>query len=149
MIPAGPAPTIDPVARVVAFYESLDAEALERLATVYTEEAYFRDPFNEVHDCAAINRIFRHMFDNLDQVGFTFLDRVVALPSATLTWDMRFRVRRWHSGGVLTVHGASVLRFAPDGRVCYHRDYWDTGEELYAKLPVIGAGIRFLRRRLA
>jgi hypothetical protein len=41
------------------------------------------------------------------------------------------------------------MRLAPDGRIAYHRDYWDTGEELYAKLPVIGIAIRFLRRKLA
>jgi steroid Delta-isomerase len=43
--------------------------------------------------------------------------------------------------------GASQLRFAPDGRIAYHRDYWDAAEELYAKLPVIGTLMRFLQRR--
>ena len=34
------------------------------------------------------------------------------------------------------------------GKVVYHRDYWDTAEELYAKLPLLGGLMRFLRRRL-
>jgi len=33
--------------------------------------------------------------------------------------------------------------------VTYHRDYWDTAEELYAKLPLLGGLMRLLRRRLA
>ena len=35
-----------------------------------------------------------------------------------------------------------------DGRVSAHRDYWDTGEELFARLPLLGALMRFLRRCL-
>jgi hypothetical protein len=62
-----------------------------------------------------------------------------------LTWD--FLIDR--PDGTLTVHGATQLTFAPDGRVSVHRDYWDTAEELYAKLPVIGVLVRWLTRKLS
>jgi steroid delta-isomerase len=39
------------------------------------------------------------------------------------------------------------VRFDDAGRVAWHRDYWDAAEELYAKLPVVGAVVRMLRRR--
>jgi hypothetical protein len=39
------------------------------------------------------------------------------------------------------------VRFAADGRVGWHRDYWDAAEELYEKLPLIGSLMRLLRRR--
>jgi steroid Delta-isomerase len=42
---------------------------------------------------------------------------------------------------------ATHLRFAADGRIVYHRDYWDAAEEPYAKLPVLGAVVRALQRR--
>jgi len=29
----------------------------------------------------------------------------------------------------------------------FHRDYWDAAEELYEKLPVIGALMRWLKKR--
>jgi hypothetical protein len=47
------------------------------------------------------------------------------------------------------MRGVSHLRFAADGKVNYHRDYWDTGEELYMKLPGLGTLMRGLRRVLA
>jgi steroid delta-isomerase len=47
------------------------------------------------------------------------------------------------------VRGATHLRFNGRGKVVYHRDYWDAAEELYAKLPLLGALMRWLRRRLA
>jgi ketosteroid isomerase-like protein len=134
---------------VRTLYEGLTPEDVRRLGEFYTTAAYFRDPFNEVRGLAAIQRIFDHMFENLDDVRFVFRDEVVDGGGAFVSWDMGFRVRRWKAGGRIEVHGASHLRFAPDGRVSYHRDYWDTGEELYARLPAIGPVIRYLRRRLA
>jgi steroid delta-isomerase len=47
------------------------------------------------------------------------------------------------------IRGASHLRFDADGKVAWHRDYWDAAEELYARLPGIGWLMRALRRRLA
>jgi hypothetical protein len=45
------------------------------------------------------------------------------------------------------VRGSTHLRFAPDGRITMHRDYWDVAEELYEKLPLIGTLMRWLKRR--
>lgn len=147
--PPSPSVHASYVDRIKSLYEHLAPEDVERLGVYYTEDAHFRDPFNAVDDLESIRRIFRHMFANLEAVRFTFVDQVAAGDSAFVTWDMSFRVRKWRSGGEMRIHGASHLRFAADGRVRYHRDYWDTGEELYAKLPVIGGLIRWLRRRLA
>lgn len=61
---------------------------------------------------------------------------------------MSFRMRSWKSQHPQVIRGVSHLRFGEDGKVIYHRDYWDTGEELYAKLPLIGGAVRFLRRAI-
>ncbi|HGP4674712.1 TPA: nuclear transport factor 2 family protein, partial [Vibrio cholerae O1] len=39
------------------------------------------------------------------------------------------------------------LHFA-EGKVTYHRDYFDMGEMLYEQLPVLGQVIRAIKRRL-
>ena len=46
------------------------------------------------------------------------------------------------------MRGASHLKLANDGRIQSHRDYWDAAEELYSKVPVIGAVMRWLQRRM-
>ena len=48
----------------------------------------------------------------------------------------------------MIIQGASRLQFAADGRVASHRDYWDSGRELYEHLPLLGVLLRALRRRL-
>jgi hypothetical protein len=47
------------------------------------------------------------------------------------------------------MRGVSHLRFDAEGRVDYHRDYWDAAEELYMKLPAIGLLMRGLRKVIA
>ena len=97
---------------------------------------------------AAIQGVYARMFDALDDVRFTILDVVVDGSGAFLTWDMTYRVKRWRPDRTQRIHGASHLRFAADGRIAYHRDYWDAANELYARLPLVGPLMRFLKRRL-
>ena len=136
-------------ARVKGYFESLTPASVERMGEVYALDAYFRDPFNEVTGVAEIARIFGAMFEHLDDVRFTILETVADDGGAMLTWDMSYRVRKWRPHQSQVIHGATHLRFAPDGRIAYHRDYWDAANELYAKLPLIGPVMRWLRRKLA
>ena len=134
------------VARVIARFEHLTREDLPRLDEIYTDDALFKDPFNEVEGLAAVQAVFAHMFDALDEPRFVVRDVIVQGDQCLLTWDFLFRFRRYRYE-LQTVRGASHLRFAADGRIAQHRDYWDAAEELYEKLPAIGVLMRWLKRR--
>ncbi len=139
--------TSDPrVARVIAAFESLQPQDVGRLAALYTEDARFKDPFNEVQGHAALQQVFAHMFATLDEPRFVVTAAIVQGDQCFLVWDFLFRFRRW-SRGPQTVRGGSHLAFAPDGRIALHRDYWDAAEELYEKLPGVGSLMRWLKRR--
>jgi ketosteroid isomerase-like protein len=112
---------------------------------VYTEDVVFKDPFNEVRGLAQVTRIFTHMFSQVDQPRFVVTTHVLQGDQAFLTWDFLFRMKRF-SNQEQCIRGATHLRFAPDGRACLHRDYWDVAEELYEKLPLLGSLMRGLKR---
>lgn len=135
------------IARIIELFERLSPQDLPQLAQVYTEDARFKDPFNEVQGVAAIAHIFEHMFHNLDAPRFVVHDAVVQGEQCFLTWDFVFGVKRWRPDE-LVVRGGSHLKLAADGRIREHRDYWDVAEELYEKLPVLGALMRWLKRRV-
>ena len=135
--------------KLINFYHGLTAEQLEHFPDFYTEEAYFKDPFNEVRGVSAIQRIFSHMFTQVDDPRFVVTEKVVDANSTMLVWEFSFRIRLLGKGQTQVMRGVSHLKFAEDGRVNYHRDYWDTGEELYMKLPAIGTVLRGLRRVMA
>jgi ketosteroid isomerase-like protein len=133
--------------RVRAYFESISPESVQGIDEIYTADAYFKDPFNEVRGVAAIRRIFEHMFMQVEAPRFVVREVVAQGDDAFMTWDFLFRTRRLR--GEQVVRGASHLKFGPDGRVRYHRDYWDAAEELYEKLPILGGLMRLLRKRAA
>ena len=135
------------VARVARFFDDLAPADLDRLGEVYSTDAAFKDPFNEVRGLEAIRRIFAHMYAELDGPRFVVTQAVAEGDVAFLTWTFHFRSPRLQPQDVV-VRGATQLAFDPhSGLVVLHRDYWDTGEELYARLPLLGALMRWLRRR--
>lgn len=134
------------VQRIIDGFEHLTPADVARLGEWYTPDARFKDPFNEVQGVAAIQRIFAHMFETLDEPRFVIREAIVQGDQCFLSWDFLFRMKRLRRD-ILTVHGGSHLVFAADGRVALHRDYWDAAEELYEKLPLVGGLMRWLKRR--
>lgn len=138
--------TLEPL---IAFYNAFSAESVSRFPEFYSSDAYFKDPFNEVRGIAAIQRIFTHMFEQVAEPRFVVVEKIVDAGGAMLVWEFYFRGRLWGRGEAQVMRGVSHLRFDGEGKVCYHRDYWDTAEELYMKLPGLGVLMRGLRRVLA
>jgi steroid delta-isomerase len=134
------------VARIVRAFEQLTPASLGRLGELYTADARFKDPFNEVQGVPAIRAVFEHMYATLDEPRFIVRDVVAQGDQCFLTWDFIFRMRRFNRSEQ-TVRGGSHLLLAADGRISLHRDYWDVAEELYEKLPVVGSLMRWLKRR--
>lgn len=138
-------PPAEALEALVRAYEQLSPLRMPALLACYAPDACFKDPFNEVQGHAAIERIFRHMFKQVAQPRFKVHTRLLQGEQAMLGWYFSFR-----SGGrELVVRGVSHLHFDAQGRVCSHRDYWDTAEELYASFALIGPVMRWLARRLS
>lgn len=134
------------VARLVQLYEQLTPAQLPLLEGYYALDARFKDPFNDVHGVPAIRAIFAHMFESLEQPRFIVTQRLVQDDRAFLQWEFHFRLKRWRAQVPQCIHGATLVHFDAQGRVTLHRDYWDPAEELYEKLPVLGALMRWLRK---
>ena len=145
--PPAPIDAAAAVERLVQAFEQLAPSNLGELVALYANEARFKDPFNDVRGRLAIETIFRHMFTALHEPRFVVTERVVQGPQCFLTWDFRFRFRRFDTVTLQTVRGASHLVLDDAGLVTLHRDYWDAAEELYEKLPVVGGLMRRLKRR--
>jgi steroid Delta-isomerase len=135
------------VERIAVFFETLTPRSVERFGEFYTEEAYFKDPFNEVRGLPEVQRIFRHMFDALHEPRFVITARVVDGEQCFLSWDFHFRFKKFKPEVNQTIRGTTHLKLATDGRVRFHRDYWDAAEELYEKLPMVGGLMRWLKKR--
>ena len=132
---------------LAVFFETLSPSNVSQLHTLYDAQASFKDPFNEVKGLPEIERIFRHMYVALDQPHFVITGQLVDGAQAFLTWEFRFRFKRFDTTTLQTVRGGSHVVFNEQGLVSLHRDYWDAAEELYEKLPVVGGVMRWLKAR--
>lgn len=123
------------------WFEHFGADSLDRLDEFYTEDCYFRDPFNEVHNRAALKKLFTDML-KLKDLDFDIKERLRQDDKAFITWDFRFTLM----GKSQCIHGGSLLHFAADGRVKSHVDYWDAAANVYEKMPGLGTLIRLVKK---
>ena len=133
--------------RLVDYWQTLTPASVDALPTLYAADAYFRDPFNDVTGIEKIHHIFVDMFVRLDAPRFDITETIEDPHGALLIWDFTFRIKSLKPELARRIHGTSHIRFAHDGRVQYHRDYWDAAGELYEQLPWVGPLMRFLRKR--
>lgn len=135
----------DTLQGLVDWYQSLTPASVSRAGEFYAADAHFVDPFNDVRGVAAIEKIFRHMFAQLDQPSFVVTDVCRGEASAMLSWSFSFSAR----GVAYRIQGCSRLEFDPKGQVVSHVDYWDPAKPLFMGLPVLGWALRKLYARLA
>ena len=134
----------DNLQRVVHFYESLTFDSVSQIESMYSQDALFKDSFNEVRGIPAIRRIFLHMFNQVDAPRFEITTKIVQGDTAFLTWNFYFRMKRF-SKDEQCMRGATHLEFSENGHITLHRDYCDVAEELYEKIPMLGGLMRFLK----
>lgn len=137
--------TTRPIDALARFYESLTPQTLPSIRSFYAGDAYFKDPFNEVVGVERIERIFAHMFEQVDAPRFKVTGCYDNGDSGVLLWVMNWG--EGASGG--KIEGASRVFFDDNGKVVDHRDYWDPAESLYEKVPVLSALMRCIKRRLS
>jgi hypothetical protein len=130
--------------KLIRYFETLGLDKVAEMGDHYAKDAYFCDPFNEVHCLQDIQAIFIDMFHKLDQPAFKITDVFQTEQGVVLVWDFNFNVKLLRVMP-FKIRGNSVLKFNAQGKVSYHRDYWDSSAELYAKLPLIGFIFRGLR----
>lgn len=127
-----------------ALFNKLDKGNLDKLADLYSEDIRFQDPLGTVNGLDELTRYFAGAYANVVDCRFEFGEAVVQGETAALPWVMHLRHKRIRKGREVQVQGISHLRIR-DGRVYYHRDYFDAGEMLYENLPVIGGVIRWIK----
>lgn len=144
--------TVDPVAaglqRYADFFAGLTRQSLDGLDALVTEDVHFRDPFNDVQGRSIMKALFADMFRDCSYVKFRIDGAVRDGDQAFLKWTFFYTPRRFGGPDPWQAIGVSELHFTPDGRVKAHLDHWDAGSQFYARLPIIGALVRWVRNRL-
>lgn len=134
--------------RYVEAFESLTETTLHtQLAPLFDPLVVFQDPFNRVAGKAETLNIFDHMFATLDQPQFKVTYQALDGNVGFINWRFHFSLQQ--EKPVTVIEGMSRVRFNEQGLVTEHIDFWDAGAEVYAKVPLLGWGIRQVAKRLS
>lgn len=139
--------TVQALETYARFFEELTKANAGGLARLAIPDVRFKDPFNDFRDRHRLIRLFTHMFDKLDDPRFVVRDQAMGSSAAYLRWTFTFRVKGRPQ--VWSIDGMSEVMFDEAGLVTSHVDHWDAGEQFYEKLPVLGALMRVVKRRMA
>jgi hypothetical protein len=128
--------------RLVAVVSSLDVTSRPRmgadLRALYADDVVFQDPMQRTEGIDA----FVHAMDSLlkmsRRLSFHVMSAAGTDEEMFLVWTMKMTPRR---GPTVTIDGMSHLR-SREGKISYHRDYWDLANGIASAVP---GGERVLR----
>jgi SnoaL-like domain len=135
--------------KIISFFENLKSEDMSRLTHYYDNLAEFKDPFNHVRGIDSIRKIFEPMFNHLDDPKFMITNQICDSHQCFLVWEFHFKFKKHQSFGLQTIKGGSHLILNELGLIVLHQDYWDSSEEIFEKIPVLGHFLRFIKKRLS
>jgi SnoaL-like domain len=115
---------------------------------VYSADAYLDDTLAIHHGVAEIEAYFLKTSAAMTQYQVTIQDTARSGDDFYVRWTMIFAAPALSSGQPVHSEGISQIRFNRDGKVAFHRDFWDSGQNFYAHLPVVGGAVGFVRKRL-
>lgn len=130
-------------------YSEFTPELLKGINSIYSDDVMFKDPLHEINGLDKLSSYFEGMMEGLYECQFE-LDRVLDFPvqgDCVIFWTMHYRHAKLAGGKALTLKGNSHLRYVE--KIYYHCDYFDAGAMLYEHLPLLGAAIRYIKKRLA
>jgi hypothetical protein len=52
-------------------------------------------------------------------------------------------------GQAQQISGCTQFELNDQGLIVLHRDYWDAGQQVYEKIPLLGSVMRMIRRKLS
>lgn len=137
------------VERFEKFLSILTAEGVRgETKNVYSADAYFSDTLKELSGAATIEDYLARTAESTESCTVDFLDLSSHDGEYYFRWMMHIKFKKFKKGEVQSSIGMTHIRFNKEGKVSFHQDYWDSGANLFEKIPVLGAVIRKIKGRL-
>ena len=136
--------------RFAQFFGDFEPDRVGRmLATTYAPDVWFNDSLKTIQGSAELGRYLEESAAGVEDCKVSIQEFTRTRHGEYLVrWKMLIRFRKFARGKDTWTIGVTHLRFTADGRVTYHQDYWDSARGVFEHIPLLGAGIRAIRRRI-
>lgn len=139
--------TVEALARFRRFYDEFSPAWIDRVEELYAPGFVFKDAFHQiVGDFPALRAYFHRVLSSLAETRFVVEDTATGSDGSYVRWRWEWRRRAKDPRRV--VPGVTHLQIGADGRITHHTDLFDAAEGFYETLPVIGAMLRAIKKRL-
>lgn len=131
------------------FFDKLDAAHLQLVDQFYDINVVFQDPVHSLKGSEAVKKYYEGLYKNVDSIRFEYGKGIEAGEVVSLPWKMYLKTPSINKGKEITVDGVSLITFNAEGKAISHRDYFDMGEFVYERVPVLKSVIHFIKGKLA
>jgi hypothetical protein len=132
----------------IEVYRQLGTDNLDTLERIYHSDVVFVDPLHRVEGFSKLLESFTSSYQNVIECRFEITQVLESEHEAAIYWTMTYRHQSLNGKAPISVDGHSHLT-AHQGKVIYHRDYLDLGAMLYEQVPLLGLGVKFIKKKAA
>ena len=118
----------------LSIFENLNLSELAKFKDVLDNNVTFIDPFNEVKGAKNFISLFEKNLKTINNPKFIIINVTSFKEVYFVKWEMKF----FAFGKNENIVGLSEIKINKFGLISYHKDYWDSFNEFYIKLPIFG-----------
>jgi steroid delta-isomerase len=140
------------IVRFREMYDSFSEAWIDRLEELYAPGFQFQDPFHAVvGDFTKLRAYYRRALTGPASTQFITEDDATSADGTYVRWRWEYKLRA--KDQLRIVPGVTHLRFVTTDQpglrqISYHRDLFDAAEGFYEALPVLGAALRAVKKRI-
>jgi hypothetical protein len=130
-------------------FNQLDINNLDVVDDFYDKKAVFQDPIHKIKGVSAIRNYYKGLYSKVDSIIFKFNHASESNGVVTLEWTMLLKTPVLNFGKQISLDGVSIIKFGgKEGKVVFHRDYFDLGEFVYERIPVLSTIIKVIKSKM-
>lgn len=131
------------------FFDTLSVNNLAAVDKFYDQDTFFQDPIHQLKGAKAVKDYYAGLYKNVDSIRFEFLQTSEVGNLVTLEWRMHLKTPYLNGGEPFSVDGVSLITFGgKEDKAITHRDYFDMGEFVYERVPVLSSVIKYAKKRM-
>lgn len=128
-------------------FENLTPQTMnQEFLMMFDREVYYKNPFNEVRGLKELQRVLEHTLTTYYEPEIRIHQMAGVDKSGYLEWRFYYKLKP--TGEAKHINGITKILINDQQKVLVHIDYWDAGEFVYLKIPLLGGLISWVNKRL-
>ena len=128
------------IKQYLKLFEQLDTYNIDNFNDLVDEQIIFVDPFNKIVGKEKFIKLFKKNITAIQKPKFMILSTSSQNREYFVKWRMEF----FAFGKNQKIIGISEIKVNETGLISSHYDYWDSFNQFYLKLPILGNILKIL-----